>query len=49
MHGGVTYDSSINREQLKLGYKVLSEIIPTPIDILIDNPDVDWGNSSLST
>ncbi|OQY38705.1 MAG: hypothetical protein B6229_05280 [Spirochaetaceae bacterium 4572_7] len=46
MHGGATFDSSINREQLQLGYKVLSEIVPILIDILIENPEEDWGNSA---
>lgn len=43
MHGGSTFDSSINREQLQLGYRVLAELLPTLIDILIENPEVYWG------
>lgn len=43
MHGGATFDSSINRTQLKLGYTIMSELIPILIDILIDNPEENWG------
>lgn len=43
MHGNATYDSSINREQLNWGVNILTDIVPILIEILMDNPDVDWG------
>ena len=44
MHGGATFESQVNREQMKQGTEILSEIIPLLIDIMMDNPEKVWGN-----
>ena len=43
VHGGATYDSQINRSQLKDGCQILLALIPVIIQIILDNPKNDWG------
>lgn len=45
MHGGATWNSSINREQVKLGVTFLSAFVPLLIDIMMDNPKTLWGDA----
>lgn len=47
MHGGASYGSSVNRQQVKDGKKMLSELMPIVIDIMksCENGH-DWGNVS---
>lgn len=43
VHGGATYNSQVNRSQVKKGCQILLSIIPTIIQIILDNPNNDWG------
>ena len=44
MHGGATYESKVNRSQVKDGSKLLFEIFPIIIEILeSSDSDIDWG------
>ena len=43
VHGGATWNSSINRAQVKDGAAVLGWLLPVFIDIMLENPDRDWG------
>ena len=43
MHGAATYDGSKNRDQVRDGSKILSNLIPIIIYIMIDNINEDWG------
>ena len=43
VHGGATWNSSINRAQVKDGAAVLGWLLPVFIDIMLENPDQDWG------
>ncbi len=43
IHGGATWNSSKNRSQVKDGTAILGFLVPIFIDIMIDNPDGDWG------
>lgn len=43
VHGGSTWGSKVNRDQLRDGVRVLSNILPIFISIMIDNPNRDWG------
>ncbi|MCR4874749.1 MAG: hypothetical protein K5923_03270 [Clostridia bacterium] len=45
-HGLATYNSSVNREQLKSGVTILEALIPILIEIVLENDDVDWGEVS---
>lgn len=43
IHGGATWNSNVNRDQLRDGVAILSVLMPLMIDIMMDNPDDDWG------
>ncbi|MER8719621.1 HEPN domain-containing protein [Mesorhizobium sp. M0999] len=43
VHGGATWNSSTNRNQLRDGADILGFIIPIMIDIMMDNSNEDWG------
>lgn len=43
MHGGATYNSSKNRSQLSDGSNIVGWLIPIIIDIMMNNPQEDWG------
>ena len=43
IHGGATWNSSVNRRQVQDGVAVLSWLLPVFIDIMMDNPKQDWG------
>ena len=42
-HGNSTWNSKVNREQLDKCVKLLNEIIPVFLTIMMTNPNVDWG------
>jgi len=42
MHGGATWGSDVNRAQVKDGTKILEQIIPVLIHIMLENQE-DWG------
>jgi len=44
IHGGATWKSSVNRDQLRDGVAILSVLVPVMIDIMMDNADRDWGS-----
>ncbi len=43
IHGGATWNSGINRNQVRDGAAVLGSLLPVMIDIMMENPDRDWG------
>ncbi|OOF41468.1 hypothetical protein BKK49_04840 [Rodentibacter rarus] len=44
LHGGATYNSRANREQLKDGCRVLSLLIPEMLQIMMENhQEINWG------
>ncbi len=43
MHGGATWNSSLNRDQVRDGSAILRFLVPEFIDIMMDNPQEDWG------
>lgn len=43
IHGGATYGSHLNREQLQNATQILADILPIMIEIMIHNPQVDFG------
>lgn len=44
VHGGATWNSSVNRHQVQDGAAVLAWLLPVFIDIMMDNPGRDWGS-----
>lgn len=43
VHGGSTWASEKNRDQVHDGVQVLSNLLPLFISIMMDNPNRDWG------
>ena len=43
VHGGATWNSSVNRNQIRDGAAVLGCLLPIFIDIMMDHPTRDWG------
>ena len=43
IHGGATYQSKVNRSQVKDASEILSFLVPLMIDIMIKNINEDWG------
>lgn len=45
VHGGATWNSKTNREQLRDANCILGDIVPVVIEILLDNTDAHWGEA----
>ena len=43
IHGGATWDSSLNRRQVEDGARILSFLVPLFVSVMMDNPDEEWG------
>lgn len=44
IHGGATFNSSANREQLQDACTILSNLIPIILNIMQQHPQHNWGN-----
>ncbi|MGI9310164.1 MAG: hypothetical protein ACR2P7_01370 [bacterium] len=44
MHGGATWNSAVNRDQVRDCTNILAKAVPLVIQILMDNPDALWGD-----
>lgn len=43
VHGGSTWNSRVNRNQVHDGAEILSILMPVFVDIMMDNPNENWG------
>lgn len=43
VHGGATWNSSVNRAQVRDGVSILESLLPIFLDLMLDNPNHDWG------
>jgi len=43
IHGGATWDSSTNRDQLRDGAALLASLLPVFINLMMDNPQEEWA------
>lgn len=43
VHGGSTWNSDVNRAQVRDGAEILGFLMPVFIDIMMDNPNENWG------
>lgn len=43
VHGDATWNSGINRAQVRDGAAILGFLMPAFIDLMMDNPGKDWG------
>lgn len=44
IHGGATYQSQVNREQVQDGAQLLSSLVPIMIEIMLNAESEDWGS-----
>jgi hypothetical protein len=43
VHGGSTWNSIVNRDQVRDGAAILSFLVPVFTDVMMENPDEEWG------
>lgn len=43
VHGGSTWNSGVNRAQVRDGAAILGFLMPAFVDLMMDNPGKDWG------
>ncbi|WP_421705843.1 hypothetical protein [Alloalcanivorax xenomutans] len=46
IHGGATWGGSVNRQQIRDCVAILNDLVPTVIEIMMDNPGALWGEAS---
>jgi len=46
LHGGATYASSVNRDQVKDGCKLLGAVVPVIIDLMMAKGTEVWGSAA---
>lgn len=44
IHGGATWNSSVNRHQVRDGARILEFLLPLFLDVMMDHPEEDWGS-----
>jgi hypothetical protein len=44
VHGGATWNSKVNRQQVKDGANLLHSLLPAMIELMLDNPTLDLGD-----
>ncbi len=44
VHGGATWNSSVNRSQVHDGARFIGQIVPIIIHLMMENPDTLWGD-----
>ncbi|HEX9207666.1 MAG TPA: hypothetical protein VF851_05475 [Steroidobacteraceae bacterium] len=44
IHGGATWNSQVNRAQLRDGVNLLGKLVPIVIETMMDHPDTVWGD-----
>ena len=45
IHGGATWNSFVNREQMLDSTRLLHKVVPVIITIMMENPTEEWGRS----
>ena len=43
VHGGSTWNSGVNRAQVRDGAEILAFLVPVFVDLMMDNSQEDWG------
>ena len=43
VHGGATWNSEVNRNQVRDGAAILAFLIPVFVDVMMSHPSADWG------
>ena len=45
IHGGATWGSSVNRDQIRDCVALMSKLVPAILTIMMDHPDTLWGDA----
>jgi len=45
IHGGATWGSSVNREQLRDCTNFMAKLVPLVIEVMMDHPETLWGDA----
>lgn len=45
IHGGATWDSSVNRDQVRDCVGFMGKLVPLVIEVMLDHPETLWGNA----
>ena len=45
MHGGATWGSAVNRDQIRDCVALMGKLVPLVIEIMLDRPDTLWGDA----
>lgn len=45
MHGGATWNSSVNRDQIRDCTALMGRLVPVVIEIMLDHPETLWGDA----
>lgn len=43
LHGGATYNSKVNRDQVVAGDAIMISLLPVIAELMMDGSDIDWG------
>lgn len=43
IHGGATWRSSRNRDQVRDGARIMAFLVPIFIGLMLEHPEIDWG------
>ena len=46
VHGSATWNSSVNRSQVRDGARILGDVVPIVIHLMMENPHQVWGEPS---
>jgi hypothetical protein len=46
IHGGATWQSSVNREQLRDCTNFMAKLVPLVIEVMMDHPETLWGQGT---
>ena len=46
VHGGATWNGSVNRDQIRDCVAILADLVPVVIEVMMDNPGALWGEAS---
>jgi len=46
LHGGATWQSSVNREQLRDCTAFMAKLVPLVIEVMMDHPETLWGQGT---
>jgi len=44
VHGGATWNSKVNRAQVRDGVSLMGSLVPIVIDLMLDHPEAGFGN-----